>query len=111
VSARRQVFFWSYLTFCASSFSRLLMLMKSPDGLTSTRTGSRSIRCCQRLKVWPIVQLSDWGEPMPASQVREALDHGTRRPATGVMVFHCGALREQWDKVEELGRFYRRIGR
>jgi hypothetical protein len=61
----------------------------------------------ERLKVWPIVQLSDWGEKVPAAQVREVLDHGTRRPATGVMAFHWGALQESWDKVEEMGRFYR----
>jgi hypothetical protein len=61
----------------------------------------------ERLKIWPIVQLSDWGEPVPVSQVREVLDHGTRLPATGVMVFAWGSLHEKWDKVEEMGRFYR----
>src|SRR4051812_36076933 len=37
----------------------------------------------ERLRIWPIVQLSDWGEAVPRTQVREALDHGTRPPATG----------------------------
>jgi hypothetical protein len=63
----------------------------------------------ERLRIWPIVQLSDWGEPVPASQVREVLDHGTRRPATGVMVFVWGTLYPQWDKVEAMGEFYRAI--
>jgi hypothetical protein len=63
----------------------------------------------ERHRIWPIVQLSDWGETVPVSQVREVLDHGTRRPATGAMVFAWGRLHENWDKVEEMGRFYRTI--
>lgn len=57
--------------------------------------------------IWPIVQLADWGEPpVPAEQVREALDHGTRRPATGVTVFHWSGLRDRPDKTSEVARFY-----
>ena len=63
----------------------------------------------EHLKIWPIVQISDWGETVPASQVEAVLDHGTRRPATGVMVFAWGALREQPAKIEEIVRFYRAI--
>ena len=55
------------------------------------------------------VQLSDWGEPVPAAQVDAILDHGTRRPATGVMVFHWGSLKKQTDKVDEMTHFYRAI--
>jgi hypothetical protein len=60
-------------------------------------------------RIWPIVQLSDWGEVVPASQVQEVLDHGTRLPATGVMVFAWGSLHEHKDRVEEMSRFYRAI--
>jgi hypothetical protein len=63
----------------------------------------------ERLRVWPIVQLSDWGEPVPASRVREIIDHGTRPPATGVMVFVWGTLHPQWDKVEAMGESYRAL--
>jgi hypothetical protein len=63
----------------------------------------------ERIKIWPIVQLSDWGETVPASQVREILDHGTRPPSTGVMVFVWGTLHPHWDKVEAMGAFYRTI--
>jgi hypothetical protein len=63
----------------------------------------------ERLRIWPIVQLSDWGEAVPVSQVQEALDHGTRPPATGVLVFAWGRLHPSWEKVEELGRFFRSI--
>jgi len=63
----------------------------------------------ERLKIWPIVQLSDWGEPVPLSQVAQVLDHGSRLPATGLMVFVWGTLHPQWEKVEEMGRFYRSI--
>jgi hypothetical protein len=64
----------------------------------------------ERIKIWPIIQISDWGESVPVSQVPEALDHGTTPPATGVMVFAWGSLRGQAAKVEALGRFYRAIG-
>lgn len=63
----------------------------------------------ERHRIWPIVQLSDWGESVPVEQVAEVLDHGTRLPATGVMVFAWGALPKSWDKVEEMGSFYRSL--
>jgi hypothetical protein len=63
----------------------------------------------ERHKIWPIVQLSDWGETVSASQVHSVLDHGTRLPATGVMVFAWGSLRRQPEKVDELSEFYRAI--
>jgi len=62
-----------------------------------------------RIKIWPIVQLSDWGESVPVEQVAAVLDHGSRPPATGVIVFAWGSLREQPAKIEELGRFYKAI--
>lgn len=40
-----------------------------------------------------MVQLSDWGESVSVDQVRTLLDYGTRRPATGVMVFNWGSLK------------------
>jgi hypothetical protein len=61
----------------------------------------------ERTKIWPIVQLADWGEPVPVAQVRSVLDHGTRPPATGVMVFHWGGLRRQPEKVDAMIEFYR----
>lgn len=61
----------------------------------------------ERIKIWPIVQLSDWGEPVPATQVETVLDHGSRPPATGLMAFAWGSLYKDWDKVERMGRSYR----
>ena len=63
----------------------------------------------ERHQIWPIVQLSDWGESVPVSQVRDVLDHGTRAPATGVMVFNWGSLKSQMPKVEAMSEFYRSI--
>jgi hypothetical protein len=63
----------------------------------------------ERLKIWPIVQLADWGEPVPASQVAEVLDHGTRLPATGVLLFHASGLNASLEKVETVRRVYRAI--
>ena len=63
----------------------------------------------ERQRIWPIVQLSDWGESVPADQVHSILDHGTRRPATGVMVFNWGSLSKQTDKVEAMTEYYRAI--
>jgi len=36
----------------------------------------------ERLRIWPIVQLSDWAKRFPR-QVGDVLDHGSRLPATG----------------------------
>jgi len=60
-------------------------------------------------RIWPIVQLSDWGDPVPPEHVRAALEHGTRRPATGVTVFAWGSVAGQPDKLAEMIRHYRGI--
>jgi hypothetical protein len=70
----------------------------------------QAIQPARRTEIWPIIQLSDWGEKVPESQVREVLDHGTRPPATGVTVFAWSGLREHPQKVEAMTRFYRAIG-
>jgi hypothetical protein len=63
----------------------------------------------ERHRIWPIVQLSDWGEVVPAAQVETVLEHGTRLPSTGVMVFAWGSLSDATEKVVAMGRFYRSI--
>jgi hypothetical protein len=63
----------------------------------------------ERTRIWPIVQLSDWGEPVPAAQVAEVIGRGTSPPATGVTAFAWGPLARDWDKVERLGRAYRSL--
>jgi hypothetical protein len=61
----------------------------------------------ERPRIWPIVQLSEWGEPVPTRQVAEVIDHGTRPPATGVTVFAWGSLHQDREKVDRLGQAYR----
>ena len=63
----------------------------------------------ERLRIWPIVQISDWGEPVPAGQIDEVLRHGARAPATGVMVFAWGGLRKQPEKIDAIGRTFRAL--
>lgn len=65
----------------------------------------------ESIKIWPIVQLSDWGEEVPAAQVAAIMDAGTRLPSTGVMVFAWGGLKEHQDRVAELSRFYKGLNR
>lgn len=80
---------------------------------------SRQVRALGRLlnlegrpgetrRIWPIVQLADWGERVPVDQVATVLDHGTGQPATGVMAFNWGGLAKEWEKVEAIGQAYRR---
>lgn len=57
-------------------------------------------------QIWPIVQLSDWGERVPVEQVASVLEYGSRQPATGIMVFHWSGMAKEWDKVEALKRAY-----
>jgi len=61
----------------------------------------------EKHRIWPIVQISDWGEAVPLEQVPAVLDHGSRRPATGVMVFAWSGLRKQPEKIEAIGRVFR----
>ncbi|MCA9086038.1 MAG: hypothetical protein KDA81_18400 [Planctomycetaceae bacterium] len=74
------------------SLGQLLNLKGAPD---------------EKQKIWPIVQLADWGPTVDAKLVPQILDYGTRLPATGVMVFHWSGVSRQWDKVETLGKTYR----
>lgn len=60
----------------------------------------------EKRRIWPIVQLSDWGPRVPVEQVAAVLDHGTRPPATGAMVFHWSGVAKEWGKVEAVRRAY-----
>lgn len=64
----------------------------------------------ERLRIWPIVQIADWGEPVPSGQVAAVLGHGVRPPATGVLVFAWGGLRTQPEKIEAIGRAFHAMG-
>jgi hypothetical protein len=64
----------------------------------------------ERHRIWPIVQISDWGDLVPVDHVETILEHGRRLPATGVMVFAWGGLRKQPDKIEAIGRAFRAMG-
>jgi hypothetical protein len=57
-------------------------------------------------RIWPIVQVSDWGERVPVEQVETVLRYGSQQPATGIMVFHWSGISKQWDKVEALKQAY-----
>jgi hypothetical protein len=63
----------------------------------------------ERHRIWPIVQISDWGEPVPAAQVPAVLDLGTRPPATGVLVFAWGGVRKDPEKIDAIGRTFREM--
>lgn len=63
----------------------------------------------ERHGIWPIVQLADWETPVPVEQVGDVLDHGTRAPATGVMIFHWPGLRAAPEKIAPAAAFYRTI--
>lgn len=63
----------------------------------------------EKHRIWPIVQISDWGESVPLEQVGAVLDHGSRAPATGVMVFAWSGLRKDPEKIEAIGRTFRAL--
>jgi hypothetical protein len=63
----------------------------------------------ERLRIWPIVQISDWGESVPVEQIDEVLRHGARTPATGVMVFAWGGLRAHPRKIDAIGGTFRAL--
>jgi hypothetical protein len=60
-------------------------------------------------RIWPIVQISDWGEPVPIQQVSTVLERGARRPASGVIVFAWSGVRKEPGKIDAIGRAFRSI--
>jgi len=63
----------------------------------------------ERLRIWPIVQLADWGEKVPPEQVEAVLRHGSARPSRGIIVFHWSGLRAQPEKADRMTRCLRSI--
>ena len=63
----------------------------------------------ERNRIWPIVQVSDWGEPVPVADVDQVLRLGASPPATGVIVFAWGSLRKDPQKIEAIGRTFREL--
>jgi phosphoenolpyruvate carboxylase len=63
--------------------------------------------------VLSVLLLARWGhlgtkgEAVPLEEVPAVIDHGSRRPATGVVVFAWGGLRNRPEKVEAIGRAFR----
>lgn len=64
----------------------------------------------ERHRIWPIVQIADWGETVPVSQIDDVLRLGATPPATGVMVFNWSGLRTQPEKIEAIGQAFRAMG-
>jgi hypothetical protein len=63
----------------------------------------------ERLRIWPIVQLADWGEKVPAEQVEAVLRHGSMRPSRGIIVFHWSGVRGQPEKIERMTQVFTAI--
>jgi hypothetical protein len=63
----------------------------------------------EKNRIWPIVQLADWGERVPVEQVAAVIEQATQPPATGVMVFHWSGISKEWEKAEALKAAYRSL--
>lgn len=74
-----------------ASLGQLLKLRGEPD---------------EKQRIWPIVQLADWGERVLPEQIAAVLDHATRQPASGVMVFHWSGVSKEPGKIEALKSVY-----
>jgi len=61
-------------------------------------------------RIWPIVQVADWGESVPVDQVEAALASGSAPPATGVMAFAWHGLQDDEAKQRAIAAYYRRAG-
>ena len=60
----------------------------------------------EKNQIWPIVQASDWGEAVTPKGVRQALQAGSELPATGVMLFRWGTLKDEKAKQQAIADFY-----
>ena len=65
----------------------------------------------EKIRIWPIVQLSDWGKPVLERDIPAILEAGSRSPATGVIVFAWGSLKEQPEKVDALWKVFQRMAK
>jgi len=63
----------------------------------------------EKPQIWPIVQLADWGERVSVDQIATVIEHATRRPSTGVMVFHWSGASKEPEKIAALERAYRSL--
>ncbi len=63
----------------------------------------------ERQQIWPIVQLADWGEPVPPEQVAAVIDQGTVRPARGVIVFHWRGVAQSDAKTRRMVECFKAI--
>ncbi len=61
----------------------------------------------ERRRIWPIVQIADWGEPVPLDQIDTVISNGLRSPSTGVMVFAWHGLHDEPEKQNAIGAAYR----
>jgi hypothetical protein len=62
----------------------------------------------ERHQIWPIVQIADWGEAVRPEDVAAIIDHGTRPPTTGVMIFHWSGVGGDRAKLNAVGEVYRK---
>lgn len=63
----------------------------------------------ERHRIWPIVQIADWGDPVPVTQIDEVLRYGVQPPSTGVMVFNWSGLRKSPEKIAVIGQTFRAL--
>ncbi len=59
--------------------------------------------------IWPIVQLADWGERVTIDQIPAIIDHATRPPSTGLMVFHWSGISKEPTKIDSLKSAYQKL--
>jgi hypothetical protein len=60
----------------------------------------------EKNRIWPIVQLADWGETVSPAQVDSIVEQATRPPATGITVFHWSGISKDWAKADAMKKAY-----
>jgi hypothetical protein len=63
----------------------------------------------ERVKIWPIVQISNWGEDVPPADVERIIALGATPPSTGILAFAWGGFANDPAKLESLTRAYQRL--
>jgi hypothetical protein len=60
----------------------------------------------EKNRIWPIVQLADWGETVSPAQIDAIVEQATRPPTTGITVFHWSGISKDWAKADALKKAY-----
>lgn len=63
----------------------------------------------EQVKIWPIVQISNWGENVPAEDIARIIQLGAQPPSSGLIAFAWGGFAKDPAKIDALTQALRTL--